>query len=144
MKKRLDERKLRIFRDICRKNGLKMTPQRTAIYKELVSSLAHPSANDIYKRLLRFFSNISLNTVNSNLLTFSKIGIIKIIEGSVEAKRFDGNLDPHHHFRCIGCSKITDFYSTDIGDINLPEDIKERYTVLNKRIIIDGICDRCR
>ncbi|MHC4772157.1 MAG: transcriptional repressor [Planctomycetota bacterium] len=41
--------KLRGFEDRCRQNGLKVTPQRVAVYKALVSTHSHPTAEEVHK-----------------------------------------------------------------------------------------------
>ena len=97
------EERLLSFESICREHGLSITPQRVAIYKELISSSEHPSAITIYKKVSEYYPNISLDTVNRTLLTFHKIGLAKAVGGSGDPKRFDPNLEPHHHFRCVRC-----------------------------------------
>src|SRR4030066_395339 len=70
-----------IFYQRSKKHGLRITPQRTAIYQELLKAKDHPSADIIYKRIVGKIPNISFDTVNRTLLTFSKIGIANIVEG---------------------------------------------------------------
>ena len=89
------EEKLRSFESLCREHSLSITPQRVAIYKELISSEEHPSAVTIFNKVREYYSNISLDTVNRTLLTFHKIGLAKIVESTGEPKRFDPNLEPY-------------------------------------------------
>lgn len=138
------EEKVRHFREVCRKNGLKVTPQRGAIYRELVSSKRHPSASMICRKIESYFPNISLGTVNSTLLAFARIGLSRIVESSGDPKRFDPNLRPHHHFRCITCGKIVDFYSDSYDGLEVPAKIKKRFLVLSKMVHLEGLCDKCR
>jgi len=138
------EKKLRNFKKICRKRGMKITPQRVAIYKELSSSNKHPSASTIHRKIKRYYPNISLGTVNSTLLVFAKIGLARVVESSGDPKRFDPNLEPHHHFRCIKCGKIIDFQSSMYDDIAVPVEIEEKFVVLGKKVRLDGLCGRCK
>jgi len=138
------EDELIFFKKLCRKHGLKITPQRVAVYKELISSQKHPSANMIYRRIKKYFPNISLGTVNSNLLTFAKIGLAKVVGSSGEAKRFDPKLEPHHHFKCIKCCKIIDFYNNAYNSIKVPTEINKKYLVLEKKVHLEGLCDKCK
>ena len=78
-----------IFYQHARENGLKLTPQRTAIYEELLKAKDHPTADMIYKRIIKKIPNISFDTVNRTLLTFSEIGITNIVEGYGQPKRYD-------------------------------------------------------
>jgi Fur family peroxide stress response transcriptional regulator len=133
-----------IFYQRAKKNGLKITPQRTAIYQELLKAKDHPSADIIYKRIVQKIPNISFDTVNRTLLTFSKIGITNIVEGYGQPKRYDPDLDPHHHFRCIQCNRIIDFHNKNYDNIAVPEEINKQFTVINKKVVIEGLCNKCR
>lgn len=42
---------LNLFRKKCKENGLSITPQRLAIYKALIESTDHPSAENIFNRV---------------------------------------------------------------------------------------------
>jgi Fur family peroxide stress response transcriptional regulator len=127
-----------------KENGLKITPQRTAIFRELLNAKDHPTADDIHKRIARKIPNISFDTVNRTLLTFSKIGLIKVVEGYGQAKRYDPDLGIHHHFRCIRCGRIIDFQNKDYDDIAVPAEINKRFTVTSKKVVLEGLCDECR
>jgi len=140
---RTEERMLS-FESICREHGLSITPQRVAIYKELLSSLEHPSAIMIYKKVSEYYPNISLDTVNRTLLTFHKIGLAKAVGGTGDPKRFDPNLEPHHHFRCISCGEIIDFRDEFYDALEIPAEIKEKFVVLEKKVHLEGFCDQCR
>jgi transcriptional regulator len=52
-----------------KEHGLKITPQRTAIYRELLKAKDHPSANIIYREIVKKIPDISFDTVNRTLLT---------------------------------------------------------------------------
>ena len=138
------EERLLSFESICREHGLSITPQRVAIYKELLSSLEHPSAIMIYKKVSEYYPNISLDTVNRTLLTFHKIGLAKAVGGTGDPKRFDPNLEPHHHFRCVSCGEIIDFRDEFYDALEIPAEIKEKFVVLEKKVHLEGFCDQCR
>jgi Fur family peroxide stress response transcriptional regulator len=131
------------FREKCRNNGLKITPQRLAIYREVVRSREHPSADKVYRNVRKVFPNISFDTVNRSLVTFSRMGVISVVEGYGEAKRFDPNLEGHHHFRCMRCNNIIDFYDKTLDAVKVPREIQRRFKVLHKRIVLEGLCDAC-
>ena len=145
MEKQLGQNKnIEIFYQRSKKHGLKITPQRTIIYQELLKAKDHPTADDIYKRVVRRIPNISFDTVNRTLLKFSKIGIADVVEGSGQAKRYDPNMDIHHHFRCIQCGRITDFHHKKYDNITVPEDISKQCTVISKKLVLEGLCSQCR
>ena len=134
---------LKRFYDICKQHHLKITPQRVAVYEAVSDSAIHPSADLIHKRVRETFPNISLDTVNRTLLTFADVGIIDIVEGQGDARRFDPNLDEHHHLYCLGCNTIVDFYDETLNQIKISKAIKEKYTIVSKRVYLKGFCENC-
>ncbi len=136
--------KLLSFKSICREHGLRITPQRVAIYEELVASPDHPSAMSIFKKVREYYLNISLDTVNRTLLTFQRIGLAQVVECSGDPKRFDPNLEPHHHFRCIDCGEIIDFHNEFYDALEIPDEIKDKCVVLEKKVHLAGFCNQCR
>ena len=120
-----------------------MTPQRVAVYKALLETKEHPSAEMVFHKVRKVFPSISLDTVNRTLLTLSEIGVAFIVEGSGDAKRFDANLDGHLHFKCVKCKRIFDFPNKSPDDICVPKNVSRNFIVLKKTIYFEGICDLC-
>ncbi|MHC4149120.1 MAG: Fur family transcriptional regulator [Planctomycetota bacterium] len=127
----------------CRAAGLKVTPQRLAVFKALLEMGQHPSAEAVFRKVKQVFPSISLDTVNRTLLTLSEIGLAAVVEGSGDAKRFDGNLETHQHFKCVRCKRIVDFYHSPFENVKVPAGIGKKFTVLRKTVYIEGICDVC-
>ena len=125
------------------KNGFRITPQRLSIFRYLVESDSHPSADKVYKSVKTEFPNISFDTVNRTLLCLLGKGLIKKVEGGHGPRRFDGNLKTHYHFRCEYCNKIIDFECPSYDKTMVPEDIKKKFKVLKQKIILEGVCSTC-
>ena len=141
-KEKLEER-LESFRLECRKNKLKITPQRIAIFKKLLNFHDHPTADEVFQTMKGNFSNISYDTVNRTLLSFAEIGLIDIIKSRGGSRRFDPNTDTHHHLHCVKCGKIVDFHSEVCDSLKIPKDIESQFTILSKRVVLNGICKEC-
>jgi len=139
-----DVSSLDFFRESCRQHHLKVTPQRLAIYQELLKSPDHPSAEIIYERVKKSVPDISPDTVNRTLLTFARIGLIDTVEGYGEVRRFDPKTQRHHHFRCLNCGKIIDFEYEPYNAISIPESMEKTLTVLKKKVLLEGYCEQCR
>jgi Fur family peroxide stress response transcriptional regulator len=138
------ERQIALFKEQCQANGIKLTPQRLLIYEELINSIEHPSAERIYNSLQQKFPTISLDTVHRTLDTFCAIGVAAMVEGTGSPKRFEGNLDDHHHARCIKCGKIQDFYHAEYDRLPVPHELAEDFQVFRKTVHLEGICRTCR
>jgi Fur family peroxide stress response transcriptional regulator len=132
------------FEALCRRSGLKVTPQRTEIFGALISTTEHPSAETLWQTVRQKFPNISLDTVNRTLLTLNKIGAAFVVEGSGDVKRYDGGSKNHQHLRCLRCRKIVDFHHTPFDDIEVPADKTGDFKVLRKTVYIEGVCIACQ
>ena len=133
-----------LFKDKCEEHGLKITPQRTVIYDEISYSKEHPTANKIYEKVKKKLPNISFDTVNRTLLSFSKMGLIHIVESSGDARRFDPDLEAHHHLRCVACNNIVDFKEKIFDDLVVPARIKKKFKVTHKKVVLEGLCGKCQ
>lgn len=136
--------KMDAFQAKCRQAGLKVTPQRMAVYKVLIKSRKHPSAEMVFRKVREEIPNISLDTVNRTLLTLAEIGAASIVEGSGDVKRFDGRLETHQHFKCVKCKRIFDFHYKPFDKIPVPKNISRQFNVLKKTVYLEGICNLCR
>lgn len=137
------ENKIEIFCNRCKECGLKITPQRIEVYKVLIASTEHPSADAVYDKVKKVLPNVSLDTVNRTLNTLSDIGVAFVVEGSGDVKRFDGNLDSHQHFKCIKCKKIFDFRHVPFDNVQVPRELEDNFKVLRTTVYVEGVCRMC-
>ncbi len=133
-----------VFRHACREVHLKITPQRTVIFDALANDRGHPTADIVFQRVRKKIPNISFDTVSRTLSSFVDMGLLKVVEGYGRPKRFDTDTGSHHHFQCLKCNKIIDFCDTSLDAIEIPEDIKNRFTVTGKKVVLEGLCDSCK
>lgn len=136
-------RREQLFVETCHQRGLKITPQRAAIYRALIESDQHPTADVMYRKVKTTYPHISFDTVNRTLLTFAEIGLVDIVEVFGGPKRFDPDMGDHHHLHCLGCGRIFDFAHKDYSRLDVPAAITARFTVLSKRVVLKGMCDKC-
>ncbi len=137
------EARIEAFRDRCHQAHLKVTPQREAVYRALIGTQEHPSADNIFRHVRNEMPSLSLDTVSRTLNTLARIGAAFIVEGSGDAKRFDGNLEDHQHFKCINCKKIIDYHHEPFDHIVLPDELGNHFVILRKTVYIEGLCDDC-
>ena len=122
---------------------LKVTPQRMAIYAELLGREDHPSPESLFQQVKDDLPRLSLATVYKTLDALEKAGLISQVAINNETKRYDANLDFHHHLICTECRSVTDFVddslsSTQLGEAGngfLPKEVK---------IQILGTCAACQ
>ncbi|MEA5509458.1 Fur family transcriptional regulator [Crocosphaera sp. UHCC 0190] len=126
-----------------KKNKLRVTPQRFAVYANLLARTDHPTAEQILSDLNQTAPTSSQATVYSALQALRQVGLVREVLLEEGVSRYDANVDSHHHFRCRCCGVIEDIPWKTFQSINLqglrPGIQPERYEVT-----VQGVCDRCQ
>jgi|GEM_PF-262068 len=136
--------RLQAFIKLCRDRGLKVTPQRIEIYRELTASAEHPDAETIYRRVKRRLPAISFNTVYQTLRKLQQNQIIMRVGMPAERARFDADLTRHHHFICERCGAIRDFRCEEYDRLPTPAGVRSVGVPRLVWVEIQGICNTCR
>ena len=137
------DQRVTLFIDTCRRRQLKITPQRVAIYRALIQSGQHPTADMMFRTVKKEFPNISFDTVNRTLLTFADIKVVDVVEVFGGPKRFDPNVDDHHHMHCMACGRIIDFEFDRYARLEVPKQVARRFKVISRRVVLKGLCETC-
>lgn len=124
--------------------GLKLTPQRYAIYQMLMDTEAHPTADDIYHAIKPTFPMLSLNTVYYTLAAFKEAGLVWEVPVEHASSRYDANMDQHHHLICLGCGKIEDLYDEALDRLRPPAANQRGFDIRMHRVEFRGYCEPCR
>ncbi len=96
-----------------RAHDLKPTPQRLAIYRALVRMKDHPSPEVVFKSVRAALPALSLGTVYKTLDALEAAGLVEQVSRVGDTKRYDANLDPHHHLVCTRCRTVIDVMLPD-------------------------------
>ena len=114
--------------------------QRDAIINELCSRYDHPTAMDLYLSVRETLPNISLGTLYRNLTQLEENGmVLRIPDGSTD--RFDGNVNPHAHFKCLTCGNVYDLMNFKIDSLTFSDEIINKVT--NYSLMAFGLCKNC-
>ena len=124
--------------------GLKLTPQRIAIVRELADDASHPTAQDLYERLRPAFPTMSFATVYNTLDALAKLGLVGSLRlGS--AVRFDPNTTPHHHAVCDACGVVLDLdVSAGAPAPTAAIERTYRFRIRTEERTYRGLCSRCQ
>jgi Fur family peroxide stress response transcriptional regulator len=138
------EQQLALFKEHCEVKGIKLTPQSVFIYEELLNTAEHPSAEMLYTALKSKYPMITLDTVHRTLNLFCDIGVAAMVEGAGSSRRFVGNLDKHHHVRCVTCGRIQDVYNATYDQLSVPPEVTQEFEIFKKAVHLEGLCRTCR
>jgi Fe2+ or Zn2+ uptake regulation protein len=101
--------------DRVKASGLKLTPQRMAIVREIASDPTHPTAQEIFERLRQALPTMSFATVYNTLDALTSAGLCAALALAPGASRFDPNMDAHHHAVCDRCGLVRDIALVSAG-----------------------------
>ncbi|MEO0406134.1 MAG: Fur family transcriptional regulator [Cyanobacteria bacterium P01_A01_bin.135] len=122
--------------------GLRVTPQRYAIYASLKSRSDHPTAELLMEDINQHFPTSSQATVYNSLQTLCDVGLVREVLLEHGVARYDANVQPHHHCICRQCGRISDLSWSTFPDLSLAE-IDAPFHPEGYEVTVTGLCDRC-
>jgi Fur family transcriptional regulator, peroxide stress response regulator len=123
--------------------GIRLTQQRRAILRQVAAARNHPDAETLYREVRETAPNVSLDTVYRTLWLLRDLGLIDAIGAQWDRARFDPNTAPHHHFVCLQCGNILDFYGEYVDEARLPAALRVLGDAQSIHVEVRGICARC-
>lgn len=102
------------FREQLKEKGLKVTPQRIAIYEAVVALRNHPTAENIIDYIKKNHPSISVGTVYKILDSLVEIQLLKRVKNEKGILRYDAIMKQHHHLYCAETEKIQDFEDPEL------------------------------
>src|SRR5690554_2744133 len=105
------------FKELLKKNGLKVTTQRIAILEVLSSRPGeHLTAEEIYDLVREKYQDIGLATVYRTIQMLSELDLIDklnlddgYVRYEISNKHHDEGCHHHHHLICLDCGNIYTF-----------------------------------
>ncbi|KXG78898.1 transcriptional regulator PerR [Thermotalea metallivorans] len=132
------------FAKILRDHGMKVTPQRIAIYDILIHTTEHPSAEVIYKKLAPIYPTMSLATVYKSLDAFKKAGLVQELNVGECSFRYDAKTNSHPHIICTSCHRVDDIQEDIFSDLFQKVNAFTNYSVHKQQLYFYGLCPQCK
>ncbi|NJK72743.1 MAG: transcriptional repressor [Synechococcaceae cyanobacterium SM2_3_60] len=124
--------------------GLRITPQRYAVYTNLLGRCDHPTAEQILQDLNQDAPTSSQATVYSSLQALRDVGLVREVRLDAGICRYDANMAPHHHFQCQSCGHIEDVPWAHF-DVVQQQPLRDGLSLGSYEVIIQGTCcDHCK
>ena len=133
------------LKKVLKKEGLRYTLQRQAIWDELYASDEHRDAEEIYLALYNSGLNVSRATVYRTIDVLVKNNLVRKLDLGDGRARYENKMDTahHDHLICVQCGKIEEFMDNVIE--NQQEVIVENfgYRLIRHIHQLFVICDEC-
>jgi Fe2+ or Zn2+ uptake regulation protein len=128
--------------DLFRDRGLRVTPQRQAIFHLLHGNDRHPTVESLYDAARVGMPTISLKTVYQTVHDLEALGQVTLLDLGTGSVRVDPNVEAdHQHLVCVSCGLVRDVPLTDLP--RLPAIHRQGFRPDAVEVIFRGHCEGC-
>jgi Fur family ferric uptake transcriptional regulator len=130
------------FRERLRAAGLRVTPQRRAVWSAFEAGTnRHLTADEVFGKARRELPELARATVYNTLAALVDAGLLREVE-SRGAVLYDPNPDPtHQHFRCRACGGLYDVHVEGVGELRVSD--QREFVVHERTVLLEGLCPSC-
>jgi Fur family ferric uptake transcriptional regulator len=135
-----------LFRSFISQRGLRNTPEREEIIREIFSSHDHFDVDELYLRLRKKKSKVSKASIYRNIPLIMDCGLIKAVwheNGHMHYEHIYGH-GHHCHIRCVKCGKVIEFVEKQLQQIERRLAQQYDFEVIDHSLDIIGYCSECR
>ena len=112
----MTDKQNQIFLEMLRKEGLRFTQQRQAVWNEIKKSHEHRDAEEIYISIRNSGSKVSRATVYRTIDVLVNNRLLRKMDMGDGRNRFEPRLDDKHHDHiiCLETGDIIEFYCDEL------------------------------
>jgi Fur family transcriptional regulator, ferric uptake regulator len=135
-----------IFRDYIRTRGLRRTPEREVILREVFAVHQHFDVEELYLRLRRQGVKVSKASVYRALRLLLDCGLVREVdyrEGHWHYEHIYGHRN-HNHLRCLDCGEIVEFEAAGLAPLEEELSNTYGYHIISHHWEVKGYCHNCR
>ncbi|MFC1807553.1 Fur family transcriptional regulator [Candidatus Omnitrophota bacterium] len=137
-----------IFKEFCKKNNMRYTPERGIIIDEIYKEDTHFDIDELFLRIRNSYPNIRLakGSIYRTLPHLKNAGLIResLNENGHSCYEHTLGHTHHDHMKCIGCGKIFDFYEKEIDQLQNTICKKRGFKMVWHTHVIGGYCKKCQ
>jgi Fe2+ or Zn2+ uptake regulation protein len=123
--------------------GLRVTPQRQAIFRLLHGVDSHPTVESLYEAARVQMPTISRKTVYQTVHDLEALGEVELLDVGTGSVRVDPNVErAHHHLVCSRCGAVRDVL-LDVSDLRVPARYREDFSIDTVEVVFRGMCQTC-
>ena len=126
-------------------HGKRVTVQRVAVCKALLSHGGHPTATEIWRRVQEWHPSISQATVYNTLAALEEVQLIRALDIVGENHtHYDVCVDPHVNVVCTRCGRISDVHTDTLEALLGLVSSRTGYQLIPQDgVIVYGRCAEC-
>ncbi len=145
-KKKEEPSELEIFRDFLKRHGMRYTPERETIIKEIFSTHEHFDVDSLYISMRQKGLRVSKASIYRLIPLLIQANLIEEVffeKGQMHYEHIYGH-EHHCHLRCQRCSRIEEFSDKRVAQIEKDLEKRFNYKILRHRLEVIGLCSKCQ
>ena len=135
-----------IFREYLNSRDLRFTRERGKILDQVMRTHSHFEVEDIFAGLRRKKTGISRASIYRAIPHLLASGIIRKTPCEVMKARYEHVIghEHHDHLVCVRCGRVIEFRKDGIEKLQKEAAGEHGFSILGHRLVISGLCGRCR
>lgn len=137
---------IEIFRDFVHAKGLRHTPERETIVKEIFATQEHFDVDELYLRLKRKKRKISKPSIYRVIPLLLEAGLIQeayFEDGHFHYEHMLGR-EHHCHLRCLKCGKTIEFTGYPLSKLKTKLAKEYDFLIKGHKLEVFGFCPKCK
>lgn len=132
-------------RETLRKEGYRLTPQRTLIWEVVRSGGRHMTAEEITAEVHEQLPDVNLSTVYRTLELLVSLELVSETRLGTSRTYFEVAPEPvHHHFVCDSCGAVGHFADELLDPLYESLLDEQGFRAKGSRATVFGLCARCQ
>jgi len=135
------------FKTLLKKESLKLTKQREAIFQTIFEATEHFTPEDLYLNIKKKFPSyrIGMTTVYRTINLLEENKFLTSISFGIHGKRYEFSSKPHHdHLICTECGEIVEFEDETIEKLQEKIAKMRGFKMTDHIMQLYGICAKCQ
>ncbi len=137
---------LEIFREFLKNKGMRYTPERETIIKEIFDTHDHFDVDSLYISMRQKDIRVSKASIYRLIPLLIEANLIEAVffeGGQMYYEHIYGH-EHHCHLRCINCGRIQEFADPRLRDIEQELADRFSYQIIRHKLEVTGLCPECR
>jgi Fur family ferric uptake transcriptional regulator len=137
---------IQVFRDYIRQRGLRRTPEREEILREIFEIHGHFDVDELHLRLRNQGAKVSKASIYRVLPLLIDCGLVREVDfsdGHWHYEHIYGHAH-HCHLRCLGCGEILEFEEPTLNRLEEQLAREYGYRIKGHQLQVHGYCATCQ
>ena len=134
-----------VLDDYLNGKGGKLTGQRRAVLKAVMTTHEHFSVEELYLALKRERAGISLASLYRTMPILAEAGIVRPLRFGT-GMRYEHSFghEHHDHLLCLGCGRIIEISAAGLDEVQSKACRNNSFVAESRSLVVRGYCRKCR